>query len=154
MDTEETFHPSACSMHVVIPDGHWFPIWVFYATSHWEVPEKTSQSLRRKSSSSPPGHPLRILSLSSVSVCHLGSGFYQMSNCYLSFISWIRYNSFVWWQNYFLSFKTCFQQYHIIILVDIYPSSIKISGSQYKCYLNFELYQWLFVYNFKSMLFS
>ena len=124
MDTEEASPPFSLNMRVVIPDRQRLPIWGCYTASLWVVPEKASQSLSRKSSSSPPGRPLRILSLSSLSVAHLGMGFSQLSNCYLSSTSWIKYNSLVWWENFFLSFKTCFSQYHIIILVEFYPSLI------------------------------
>ena len=124
MDTEEASPPFSLNMRVVIPDRQRLPIWGCYTASLWVVPEKASQSLSRKSSSSPPGRPLRILSLSFLSVAHLGIGFSQLSNCYLSSTSWIKYNSLVWWENFFLSFKTCFSQYHIIILVEFYPSLI------------------------------
>ena len=46
--------------------------------------EKASQLFRRKSNSSPPRCHQGIHSLSSVSLCHLGRGFYQLGNCYLS----------------------------------------------------------------------
>ena len=51
---------------------------------------------------------IRRFSPSSVSVCHLGRGFYQLDNCFLFSTSWINYNSLLWWQKCFLSIKSTY----------------------------------------------
>ena len=136
MDTEEASPPF--SWQYACDDSSQpeiLPSWGCCATFLWEDNWESITALQREeqqlSSWSPSWDCLPVFC-----VCHLGTGFYQLGNCYLSSTSWVNYNFFVWHKNVFFLLKPAFNS---IISSSWFVYTLlwcQVLGSHNQCYLN------------------